>query len=48
MEGAFSRNRSFSNKFRKYGAYVPRGEVGPEEQRRKQQQLRREGQRPRQ
>ena len=28
VEGAFSRNRSFSKKFKKYGAYVPRGETG--------------------
>ena len=28
IEGAFSRNRSFSKKFRRYGHYVPRGQVG--------------------
>lgn len=26
VEGAFSRNRSFSKKFKKYGQYVPRGQ----------------------
>lgn len=26
VEGAFSRNRSFSKKVRKYGKYVPRGQ----------------------
>ena len=29
VEGAFSRNRSFSKKIRKYGQYVPRGQAGP-------------------
>ena len=29
VEGAFSRKRSFRKKLRKYGEYVPRGEVGP-------------------
>jgi superfamily II DNA/RNA helicase len=29
LEGAFSRNRSFSKKVRKYGTFVPRGEEGP-------------------
>ena len=28
VEGAFSRNRSFRNKIRKYGRYVPRGSAG--------------------
>ena len=28
VEGAFSRNRSFSRKVKKYGAYVPRGQQG--------------------
>ena len=28
VEGAFSRNRSFSKKFKKYGEYVPRGQAG--------------------
>jgi superfamily II DNA/RNA helicase len=28
VEGAFSRNRSFGKKMKKYGAYVPRGEAG--------------------
>ena len=27
IEGAFSRNRSFRKKFRKYGEYVPRGQT---------------------
>ena len=27
VEGAFSRNRSFSKKVKKYGKYVPRGEA---------------------
>ena len=27
IEGAFSRNRSFAKKFRKYGQYVPRGQT---------------------
>ena len=27
IEGAFSRNRSFSKKVKKYGKYVPRGEA---------------------
>lgn len=27
VEGAFSRNRSFAKKVRKYGKYVPRGHV---------------------
>ena len=27
VEGAFSRNRSFAKKFRKYGQYVPRGQT---------------------
>jgi superfamily II DNA/RNA helicase len=27
VEGAFSRNRSFSKKVKKYGKYVPRGKV---------------------
>lgn len=27
VEGAFSRNRSFAKKVRKYGRYVPRGEA---------------------
>ena len=25
IEGTFSRNRSFANKFKRYGEYVPRG-----------------------
>ncbi len=29
MEGAFSRNRSFKKKLRRYGQYVPRGQRGP-------------------
>lgn len=29
VEGAFSRNRSFGKKFKKYGKYVPRGQEGP-------------------
>jgi len=28
VEGAFSRNRSFRKKIRKYGKYVPRGQQG--------------------
>jgi superfamily II DNA/RNA helicase len=28
IEGAFSRNRSFRKKVRKYGKYVPRGQQG--------------------
>ena len=28
VEGAFSRNRSFRKKLRKYGDYVPRGQQG--------------------
>ena len=28
VEGAFSRNRSFSKKYKKYGHYVPRGQAG--------------------
>ncbi len=28
VEGAFSRNRSFRKKVRKYGKYVPRGRQG--------------------
>ena len=32
VEGAFSRNRSFSKKVKKYGQYVPRGQTGPSEQ----------------
>ena len=28
VEGAFSRNRSFRNKMKKYGTYVPRGQQG--------------------
>lgn len=28
VEGAFSRNRSFRKKVRKYGRYVPRGQQG--------------------
>ena len=28
VEGAFSRNRSFRKKVRKYGKYVPRGQQG--------------------
>ena len=28
VEGAFSRNRSFRKKVRKYGKYVPRGQKG--------------------
>ncbi len=27
IEGAFSRNRSFSKKVKKYGKYVPRGQI---------------------
>ena len=27
VEGAFSRNRSFAKKVRKYGKYVPRGQA---------------------
>lgn len=27
IEGTFSRNRSFRNKYKRYGRYVPRGEV---------------------
>ena len=27
IEGTFSRNRSFKAKFKKYGEYVPRGQV---------------------
>jgi len=27
IEGAFSRNRSFSKKVKKYGKYVPRGQT---------------------
>ena len=30
IEGAFSRNRSFSKKYKKYGQYVPRGQTGPQ------------------
>lgn len=29
IEGAFSRNRSFRKKLKKYGQYVPRGQAGP-------------------
>jgi superfamily II DNA/RNA helicase len=29
VEGAFSRNRSFRKKLRRYGQYVPRGSTGP-------------------
>jgi superfamily II DNA/RNA helicase len=29
VEGCFSRNRSLRHKLRKYGEFVPRGEVGP-------------------
>ncbi len=28
VEGAFSRNRSFRKKFKRYGKYVPRGQAG--------------------
>ena len=28
LEGAFSRNRSFSKKIKRYGRYVPRGQQG--------------------
>ena len=28
IEGAFSRNRSFSKKFKRYGRYVPAGQTG--------------------
>lgn len=28
LEGAFSRNRSFGKKIKKYGRYVPRGQRG--------------------
>ena len=27
VEGAFSRNRSFRKKFKRYGKYVPRGQT---------------------
>ena len=27
VDGSFSRNRSFRNKLKKYGEFVPRGEV---------------------
>ena len=30
IEGAFSRNRSFSKKVKKYGKYVPRGQTPKE------------------
>jgi hypothetical protein len=30
IEGAFSRNRSFRKKLKKYGQYVPRGQAGPQ------------------
>lgn len=33
VEGAFSRKRSFRKKFKRYGEYVPRGAVVPEEKR---------------
>lgn len=31
IEGAFSRNRSFRKKLKKYGQYVPRGQTGPQQ-----------------
>lgn len=34
VEGAFSRNRSFGKKFKKYGQYIPRGQRGPSSQER--------------
>lgn len=41
VEGAFSRNRSFRKKLRKYGDYVPRGQQGslPEDHQARQQQM---------
>eukprot|EP00887_Chlorella_sp_A99_P000230 scaffold13.g230.t1 len=40
VEGAFSRNRSFRNKLKKYGTYVPRGQEGPATVRQDQQRRR--------
>ena len=40
VEGAFSRNRSFRNKLKKYGTFVPRGQEGPADARQRARQER--------
>lgn len=37
IEECFSRNRSFSNKVKKYGKFVPRGQAGPGKGKQQQQ-----------